>query len=388
MTVTLSREEARALLVSHSGLASWIRQRGKAASRRVLDALRCIQLDPLEPLGSNADLVLMARVHGAKRGDVYEHLMPGHAFEHFAKERCLVHASAFPQYRRRAAETPWWRLAERLKRIDERMQREVLEEVRARGPITASDLEHRGDVEPLDWSGWKGTKSATTMALQILWTRCEVVVCGRTPSGNKIYDVPDRALPHVDGVVPPEPFERWAIVERARAAGLLSTASGPHWSMLSEARTSGVVEELLADRSLERVIVEGSSRTYLAAPDVLRSKVRSPDADMRLLGPLDPLLWDRKLVGQAFGFDYVWEVYKPAKERLYAWYVCPLLHEGRLVGRLSGKLEEQVLVVNGLWEQSKGALDLEALDACLERHANACGASSVKRPRRARPNPQ
>ncbi|MCO4834815.1 MAG: winged helix DNA-binding domain-containing protein, partial [Acidimicrobiaceae bacterium] len=42
-----------------------------------------------------------------------------------------------------------------------------------------------------------------------------------------------------------------------------------------------------------------------------------PDDDgrMRILGPLDPLIWDRKLVQHIFSFEYIWEVYKPVEQR-------------------------------------------------------------------------
>jgi hypothetical protein len=102
---------------------------------------------------------------------------------------------------------------------------------------------------------------------------------------------------------------------------------------------------------------------------------------MRILGPLDPLLWDRGLVRLAFGFEYVWEVYKPASQRRWGWYVCPLLHRGQLVGRLEARVEEDVLRVDKLWREKGVKLDDAALDEALARHAKACGATRVRRPR-------
>ena len=46
----------------------------------------CIQLDPLDPMGTNADLVALARVDEIERGDVYRASLEGHGFEHFAPE--------------------------------------------------------------------------------------------------------------------------------------------------------------------------------------------------------------------------------------------------------------------------------------------------------------
>ncbi|MFL5348966.1 MAG: DNA glycosylase AlkZ-like family protein [Hyalangium sp.] len=380
---TLTPDVARSWLVSHLGLASTRLPSGAKGARALLKALRCIQLDPLDVIGTNADLVTLARVDGLARGDVYRHLMPGHAFEHWAKERCLLPASAFPYYRERMWETPWWRLGTRLDRLPPRVLEAVLEEVAARGPISAAELTDHGAVEPLDWSGWKGTGKATSMALEVLWTRCQVVICGRGPGGKR-YDVPHRALPEVarEPVTGgPDTFARWALLERVEAAGLLSRAAGPHWSILSDVRTTELPDSLVREGLLEEVMLPGSPRRYLAPAGFRERPLTAPDERMRILGPLDPLLWDRGLVKLAFGFEYAWEVYKPADQRRWGWYVCPLLHRGELVGRLEARVEEDVLRVDTLWREKGVKLDDAALDEALARHAKSCGVTRVRRPR-------
>ncbi|XXF80376.1 winged helix DNA-binding domain-containing protein [Myxococcaceae bacterium GXIMD 01537] len=380
----LPADEARQYLVSHLGLATASWPAGAEGVRTLLRRLRSIQLDPLDVIGTNADLVALARVDGISKGDVYRHLLPGHAFEHWSKERCILPASAFPHYRDRSLETPWWNLATRLERLPERVLNAVLEEVAARGPITAAELTDHGEVEPLNWSGWKGTGKATSMALEVLWTRCQVVVCGRGPGGKR-YDVPERALPEVaraaSGHANKESFDRWALTDRVEAAGLLSRAAGPHWSVLSKVRTSGLPDALVREGVLEEVTLPGSPRRHLAPTGFRERPVTAPDDRMRILGPLDPLLWDRALVQVAFGFEYVWEVYKPAEQRRWGWYVCPLLHRGHLVGRMEARVEDGVLRVDNLWRQKGVKLDDAALDEALARHAKACGATRVRRPR-------
>jgi uncharacterized protein YcaQ len=376
---TLPLEEARDFLVGHHGVRGQRLPKGAAGVRALLAQLRCIQLDPLDVIGTNADLVALARVDGIARGDVYRHLLPGHAFEHFAKERCLLPAAAFPYYRDHAAEAPWWRLSVRLQRLPPGVVEKVLEEVRARGPISAAELTHHGHVEALDWSGWKGTGRATSMALEVLWTRCQIVVCGRGPKG-KLYDAPERALPQV-ARAPSGDFHRWALLERVEAAGLLARASGAIWSMLWETRTSPLPDQLVAEGLIEEVRLPGSPRTYLAPRGFRDRRHGRADDRMRILGPLDPLLWDRELVRRAFGFDYVWEVYKPLKLRRWGWYVVPLLQRGQLVGRLEASVQKHSLRVKKVWPEPGRALDRDALVAALERHALACGAQKLKLPR-------
>jgi uncharacterized protein len=384
VTITLDRDRARRLLIAHTGLNRPL-GRGARGTIAVLDRLRCIQLDPLDVVGTNADLVVMARTEDVERGDVWRHLFPARAFEHFAKERCLLPAEAFPWYRARGhlAQTPWWGHGEREKKVAPNLIEAVLEEVRARGPISARDLTDHGAVVPMDWSGWKGTAKATSMALEILWTRCEVVVAGRTDAGGKIYDVPERALGAVSRrKVDPASFARWAVLERVKAAGLLSRAGGSMWSMLGEVRTSPLVDSMLEEGTLAEVAFEDSPRRYLTLPSFLKQRPGGSDGRVRILGPLDPLLWDRVLVRLLFDFEYVWEVYKPAHLRKWGWYVCPLLQHDRLVGRIDARLERDALVVSKLWLET-GDEDVDSIRDALQRHAELCGASKVRLPKKA-----
>jgi uncharacterized protein len=358
----------RRALVSHHGLA---RDEGVGAAgiRAMLAARRCVQLDPLDPLGTNADLVALARVAGVGRDDVYDAVLPGHGFEHFAKERCLLPASAFPAYRDRAREVPWWRTSERMKRLDEGLIEDVLAEVRDRGPIAASALSDRGRVEPLDWSGWRGTSRASAMALEVLWVRCRVVVSGRR--GNaKVYDVPERALPEVATAPFRGDFSRWALLERVEAAGCMPTSSGPVWGQIEHVRAE-LTDALAAEGAVERVTLPGTRRQWLVPAGFFGREVAEPDERMRILGPLDPLLWDRTLVRLAFGFDYVWEVYKPAAKRQWGWYVCPLLHRGELVGRIDARHAGGEIQVARRWVEEGASFDEDAYRRCLEAHAAA-----------------
>jgi uncharacterized protein YcaQ len=348
--ITLSQAEARRMLVAHLGLNRPLR-----SVREVLTRLRCIQLDPLDVIGTNADLVVMARVEGAKRDDVWRKLFPRYAFEHFFKVRCILPVSSFPQYREQGhrAQVYWWRHEEREERVPPKLVQAVYDEIRERGPVTARELTDHGSVAPIDWGDWKGTAKTTTMALEILWTRCDIVVAGRTPNGSKIYDLPERTFGTVAS--PDEPFEQWWLRERVTASGLFAPGKRENYG-------------------LPEVQIEGSSRRYLTTESFLALKRIRFDDRVRILGPLDPLLWDRNLVRHVFDFDYVWEVYKPAKDRIWAWYVCPLLHRDRLIGRIDAHVDRGTLKVRKLWLE--GDFDRSLIQAALDRHAAALGVRS------------
>ena len=88
-----------------------------------------------------------------------------------------------------------------------------------------------------------------------------------------------------------------------------------------------------------------------------------------------------------FGFDYVWEVYKPAHLRKYGYYTLPVLWGDRLVGRFDSKLDRaqkapaNTFVILGLWLEDealgKDEAFAEALARGFARFATFLGASKL-----------
>lgn len=360
----MSPEHVRAYLL-HSAAIGQVFPAGNAGILALLDRLDVVQLDPIDRVGQNADLVASARIDGIVRGDIHRALA-GRSFEHFAKERCIVHVRHFPHYRRQAVESQWWKGTERMSKLDESILADVLSEVKERGPLTTDTLSSRGKIEALDWNGWKGTSRREVLAMEALWARCDVVVSGRDAKGKRLYGTPEQLLPaEIVVAEPAEPFAEAVLLARVRSAGLLARAGGPTWSMLSKVRTDGTVARMLSAGRLVEVKV--GRRLYLALPEILSfdaegflaALVHAPTA----LAPLDPLLWDRALVQEVFDFEYLWEVYKPAAQRRWGYYVLPILVGGQLVGRIEARREGGALVLERSW----GSIPPKAEAAVLQR---------------------
>ncbi len=360
--VELEDDRARCWLLHATGLGG-----PREPLAGLLDRRRLIQLDPLDPVGCNADLVAMARTP-AREGELFEHLWGGRralGFEHYAKERCLLPHDAFPVLRGMVAAKPGWRQTRQMLRLSEAQLDAVEAEVRERGPVAVADLGDHGRVDPLTWSTWKGTARAATMAAEVLVLRCRLVVCGRSGRG-KVVDVPERALPAGHGAVAEDAL-RHALEDRVAAMGLMPTSTGPWWGGL-HAERDVLVARGLAEGWLELVGLSGSRRRWLA-PAGFRERIperADGDGTLRILGPLDPLLWDRWLVQRLFDFEYVWEVYKPASQRRWGWYVTPLLLGGKLVGRFEGRRSPDGIDVLGLWPGE--GFDRGAFETALADH--------------------
>jgi uncharacterized protein YcaQ len=111
-------------------------------------------------------------------------------------------------------------------------------------------------------------------------------------------------------------------------------------------------------------------------------------AEVAFLAPLDPLVWDRRLLRDLFGYDYLWEVYVPAAKRRWGYYVLPLLYGDRFIGRIEPRINRKagVLRVLGLWWEKgfdprahRGLPD--AMATALEAHRKFAGVEKLDVPR-------
>ncbi|MCB0033262.1 MAG: winged helix DNA-binding domain-containing protein, partial [Anaerolineales bacterium] len=86
------------------------------------------------------------------------------------------------------------------------------------------------------------------------------------------------------------------------------------------------------------------------------------------LAPLDPVS-ARGRAKVVFGFNYVWEVYKPQDKRQYGYYVLPILWGDQLVGRFDSKYDRpnDTFVILGLWLEDEGLGKNEAFAEALAR---------------------
>jgi uncharacterized protein len=179
----------------------------------------------------------------------------------------------------------------------------------------------------------------------------------------------------LDGPVPSDDeYIRWATLRGVRARGALTESAVAEMWRLSggAARIRPHADALVAEGVLRRLEIADGKAPVLVPADV------EPGGSV----PFDNLLWDRAFLKRTFGFEHVIEIYKREHERVYGYYVLPLLRRDRLVGRVDLKHEraDGVLRVKAFHPEPGVRGDLDAtLDQALVRLARVLGVENVSR---------
>ena len=343
---------------------------GAGGIRRCFADLGSVQLDPLPVLGRNHDLVFQARV---------EHTHPGEAlgliheerlgFEYWDKMLCAVSLDAYRLFSSLmdAGGLAWERQrAEQLEGAVPGITDEVLAAVRHHGPISSRELRTL-DVGQQEHRGWKATRFAN-VALESLWNRGRICVSHRV-NYRRYFDVAERVLPartRIGECVPTELFTEELLRRRVATVGLLSSSGDAEsWAFLRTARRDGLPETLVDRGELAEVHVQGIPAPFYALPSAeedLMTAVRATPSELpQFLAPLDPLVWGRDSLRKLWGFDYVWEVYKPSSKRRWGYYVLPVLFHDRFVGRFDGKYDRKAGILHVLsYHEEKQGLPFES----------------------------
>jgi uncharacterized protein YcaQ len=358
--VRITAEAARRFLVGRHFLApARSLEGGLDAVLEVFRRLGSIQFDPLAVAGRNHDLVLHARVADydpAWCGALFERR---EIFEAYNKGLSLVPASEFPWFRGIASRRPLQTLAENAE-----VAEPVLERIRAEGPLSALDFEaERGPTK--DWFGMPTNAVRAVLEAHAL---TGALGLARRDGNRRYYDLIERLLP-ADLLVRDVPLReqlRHKLLSRYRAHGLLGAGgAGDVFGGLGPAKPDprrpdlpgrdAMREELVALGDLVPVEVEGvrGKRFVLREEVELLEAPPEPAPSVAFLPPFDALIWDRRLLGSLFGFDYVWELFLPPAKRRWGWYVLPIAFRDRFVGRIEPRIDRadaRVQVLDVWWE--------------------------------------
>ncbi len=347
-----------------------------------VDDLGWVQMDPVRPVARTEQLVLWSRLGSRFRVAELERLLwqERSLFEYWA---FIVPMSSFGVHRetmrrypncpahtpaRRARMTAW--LA-----THAAVRRHVLARLRADGPLRTRDFTA---TALRDWKnrGW-GDEQSISLMLEVLWAKGEVMVAGREHQ-ERVWDLAERRLPVDEPRLPAPEVARRLLDSQLRALGV---ASIKQFGLAFDGRPPGwerALAALVHQGTIVPARVEGQAGEWYAHTDALARQWRPRTV---LLSPFDQLVHERSRVLALFDFFYRLEMYVPPAKRRYGYYVLPILHGDRLVGRLDPLFDRKagVFTVKGVWAEAGAPPDAgPAIAAQIRDLAGWVGAAEIR----------
>ncbi|HEV2858493.1 MAG TPA: crosslink repair DNA glycosylase YcaQ family protein [Solirubrobacterales bacterium] len=274
-------------------------------------------------------------------------------FEYWGHEASLLPVELQPllRWRMARADSLAWKGVARIAREQPQLLEFVLNEVRERGPLRASDLAAEGRRRtPGEMWSWSEEKTA----LEYLFFSGQLCAARRV-NFERLYDLPERVLPKQVLAAPTptqEEAQRQLLLIAAKRLGVATEPDLGDYFRLPRKESKARVAELAEDGALIPVRAEGWRQPAYLSTD-RPTGLRRAASSRALLTPFDSLVWARERTERLFDFRYRIEIYVPAPKRTYGYYVLPFLLDDRLVARVDLKSDRQagVLRVRGAFAE-------------------------------------
>jgi uncharacterized protein len=342
----LSAAEARRAALAAQGLAE--ARDGRPPDgwglRRTLGRVGLLQMDSVNVLVRAHYLPLFSRLgpYPTALLDAASSSAPRRLFEYWGHEASLIPVVLQPHLRwrmERAAHEAWGGMR-RIARERPDLPGRLLEEVRDRGPVAASELAEEGPRRAGPWWDWSDVKRAMEW---LFWSG--QVTTARRRGFERLYDLPERVLPPAVLAAPTpsvDDAQRELVRVAARACGVATERDLRDYFRLPTAEGRARVAELVEAGELLPVEIEG-----WRTPGLLWHDARVPRrVDARaLVSPFDSLVWERSRVERLFGMRYRIEIYVPRPQRVHGYYVLPFLLDDTLVARADLKADRRAGVL-------------------------------------------
>ena len=332
----------------------------------ILDVFRhlgTIQLDTISVISRSHLTVLWSRLGPYDQDLVTGLYSPGNALTEYLGHAASILPTEFlplfrPYMQRAREHSDGWANDS----ANEPIIRAVIDRIRAEGPMTSRDFESPPDAARAAAWEWWGNKPERR-ALNALWIRGDLMIHQRDRGFARYFDLPDRVVPGFwEGEALNVTLQQRALLLHAiRALGVTTVGwasdyfrtGGP--SHVPVAATREVLQTLAEEGEILPVRVAGIDEPMWMDPtlrerlELLRERKGRPTLTT-LLSPFDNLIWNRDRGEQLWDFHYRLECYVPAPKRQFGYYSLPILHRGRVVGRLDPSFNRKtgVLTIKAL----------------------------------------
>ena len=366
---------ARAFVLGQLGLSGPLWP-AEDAARRALD-LGMIQIDSIRVNGLRNHEIAWAARTDAPVADLYRLLY---------QDRGMLETH-YPQFATRRDWLPWFvkdfhkalRNPDRLKEMRPLM-RKVKKWIREEGPLSPADLESERVI------GGFNTIKETTRALEYLFYVGEVQIAGRSKHFHRLFDLTERVAPELLEKHAPKRRDELAFFAQSAAQVLklgtrrqLTERTAHHigtWRGGMQLGRKAVDQAIKSGLLLEAPFARAADGAPLyALAEDLAKPLPEPDDIVRIVPPLDNLLFNRRRFVELFGFEYKFEAYTPQDQRRF-YFAMPVLYRHDLAGLVDAKKDGDTWRIVGL--DLMKPVPADNLRRALHRLARIAGATRVE----------
>jgi uncharacterized protein len=351
----LSKAEARRIALAAQGFGAPKLERPVTMRdvQAVINRLAQFQIDSINVVTRAQFMPIFSRLGPYDPGllERAAYKPPRRLFEYWGHAASLIDVSLQPllRFRMEPGFRDVWGGVERVARENADLIPFIRDEVAARGPISARELEI---AEQRDRSNWGWNWSRVKTILEWLFYLGEVTTAYRNAQFERVYDVPERVIPRSVLATPtPTPQESvTGLIRRAaRALGIASESGLRDYFRTRLDMTRQAIATLLETGELIPVTVQGdgSRRWYLWH----QARLPRGMSTRALLSPFDSMIFERARLERLFDFLYRIEIYVPEPKRVHGYYVYPFLLDENFVARVDLKADRAsgALRVNAAW---------------------------------------
>ena len=401
---TLTPETVRRLAIScqsldGTGLHGSRGSDGAAKKEEIMDtfrALGCVQIDPIRAVERTQLLVLWSRLGQIDLTD-FESLLweERQLFEYWAHAASIVLTDDFPIYWRRMCswtgrEGVWNKRVIKWMEENRELRAYILTELEENGPLPSKAFHDKSKTR---WQsgGWTDGQTSRVM-LNYLWEKGDILV-SRREGLTKYWDLRDRCLPEWT----PRDVLSWPeTVYRAAQKSLVALGIGRaahiknHFTRGNYPDLEKILSQLISEGLVEEVQIVDRSEIWPGTWYIHRDRIplleRIEGGNWAprtvLLSPFDNLICDRDRTEEVFNFHFRIEIYVPKAKRQYGYYVLPILHGDKLIGRLDPKVDrkKKQLNINAIYTEDgtlKNISTGRAVSACIKDLAKFLGAKKI-----------
>lgn len=387
MTFTITKEEARKFILLKQGLLGEHKFHGQQGVYDFVRQAGCLQYDPIDPHGRNAEIVLQSRVKNFDKQMLWDTLYKERKLiDHWDKCMSIFPVEDWPyfdQSRKRFV------LSNKGKKDIGPIEEQIKRIIREKGPVNSKDLDFK---EKVDW--WWAPTSLSRAALESMYFNGDLVLHHKKGT-IRHYDLVENMIsaeilatenPHQTV----EEQQAWHLLRRIGAVGMIWNKPSDAWIAMRDFKApvrNAAFNNLQSSHKIQTVSVQDMSEPlYMLTADkpILDQVLSGENVESRteFIAPLDSFMWDRKLIQTLFNFSYTWEIYKKPEQREYGYYVLPVLHGTELVGRIEliRDKKEKLLYVKNYWPErciKQTSKIREGIAECVGRFAdfNQCETS-------------